>query len=309
MNIKHSAVIVTFADRRHADHFVEELQRAGFKKAEIGIYYPQGRAEEIEEDAVAGAITGGMVGVAAGAVALGLLPGVGPVLAGGLLAGGTAVGATTGGVLGALVGLGIPEDKVRQHEQEFLAGRTVVVVQALLRGGEALDILRRCETTLGIRVPPTLTGGAKSSFLKKLWRGRTAADYCTAGETCLVHGEYEEAVRDFNAAIRLDPHHATAYLDRGLAYEEEGQYQEAISDYDMALRLDPKHALAHVHRGNAWFALADFDQAIYDYTEAIHLDPDLAVAYYHRGLVFQEKGYADEAKADEETALRLVRKC
>jgi hypothetical protein len=57
--------------------------------------------------------------------------------------GGAAAGATAGGVLGALLGLGIPEEQARQYEQEFLAGRTVVVVQAAGRAAEALAILRR----------------------------------------------------------------------------------------------------------------------------------------------------------------------
>jgi len=163
MNAKQniSAVIATFADHRHADHFVDELKRAGFKSDEIEVHYAHGRGENIEEEAVVGAISGGMLGAAAGAVATGLIPGVGPLVAGGVLAGvlgGTAAGVTTGGVIGALVGLGVPEEKARQHEQEFLAGRTLVLVQAVLRGGEALAILRRCEKTLGIRVPPTPDG-------------------------------------------------------------------------------------------------------------------------------------------------------
>ena len=310
MNVKQdiSAVIATFADRQHADHFVDELKRAGFKDDEIEVHYPHGRGEVVEEDAVAGAVTGGIVGAAAGAVATGLIPGVGPLVATGILAGvlgGTVAGATTGGVVGALIGVGVPEEKARRHEQEFLAGRTLVVVQALLRGGEALAILRRCEKTLDIRVRPTLTGGAKRSFLKKLWRGRTAADYCTEGETYLDQGEYDKAISDFSEAIHLNPHNATAYLERGLAYLDEGQYGEAISDFDMAIRLDPNHALAHVYRGNAWFALDGFHQAIHDYTEAIHLDPDFALAYHCRSLAHAERGHREQAEADQEKALQL----
>ena len=89
MNVKQemSAVIATFANRRHAEHFVDELKRAGFQTKEIEVHSPQGRGEDIEEDAVAGAITGGMVRAAAGAVATGSIPGVGPLVAGGLVAG------------------------------------------------------------------------------------------------------------------------------------------------------------------------------------------------------------------------------
>jgi hypothetical protein len=146
-NKQMTAVIATFADRRQADHYVGELRRAGFRDGEIGVLAPGDGQTQAEEGAAAGALAGGALGACAGAVATGLIPGVGPVLAAGLLAGvlgGAAVGAAAGGVVGALAGLGVPEEDARRCEREFLAGRTVVVVQALARGAEALEILRRC---------------------------------------------------------------------------------------------------------------------------------------------------------------------
>lgn len=145
-----TAVIATFASRRHADRFVEELRRAGFGDEEVGVLAPHGPADETkaEEGAVVGAVSGGALGALAGAVATGLIPGVGPVLAVGLLAGvvgGAVTGAAAGGVVGALVGLGVPEAAARRYEQEVQAGRTLVVVQAPGRSGEALTVLRRCE--------------------------------------------------------------------------------------------------------------------------------------------------------------------
>jgi tetratricopeptide (TPR) repeat protein len=59
-----------------------------------------------------------------------------------------------------------------------------------------------------------------------------------------------------------------------LAYEAEGRLQEAISDYDLALRIDPNDAETYLHRGDAWFGLAEFDRAIHDSTEALQLAPD-----------------------------------
>jgi hypothetical protein len=149
-NKQTTAVIATFADRRRADRFVEQLRQAGFRDDEIGVTAPAGYAADTkaEEGAVAGAVTGGTLGALAGAVATGLIPGIGRVVVAGLLAGvlgGATAGAAAGGLLGALVGLGIPEAEARRYEQEFLAGRTLVVVQAVGRGAEALAILRRCE--------------------------------------------------------------------------------------------------------------------------------------------------------------------
>jgi hypothetical protein len=147
-----TAVIATFAARHPADHFIEELRQAGFRDNEIGVMaiHEESTGTKTEAGAAAGVLAGGALGAFAGAVATGLIPGIGPVIAAGLLAGvlgGAAAGATAGGILGALIGLGIPEEEARRHEQEFLAGRTLVVVQAVGRGAEALAILRRCQDT------------------------------------------------------------------------------------------------------------------------------------------------------------------
>ena len=147
-----TVLIGTFPDRARAQHFVEELRRAGFREDQIGVATPgeEKPTSEASNAALAGALTGGTMGVLAGVAlaAAGLLPGVGPVLAGGLLLGsleGAAVGAATGGLLGGLLSLGIPEEQARRYEGHLLAGRTLVAVKAFARCPEALEILHRCE--------------------------------------------------------------------------------------------------------------------------------------------------------------------
>lgn len=147
-----TCVIGVFSDRAKAERFVKDLHQAGFQDDQIGIASPQleETADHTEEGAAAGVIAGGALGALAGAAATGLIPGVGPVIATGLMTGilgGAAAGATTGGALGALVGMGVPEDEAHHYESEFLAGRTLVVVQG--DDGnlpKALAILRRYDT-------------------------------------------------------------------------------------------------------------------------------------------------------------------
>jgi hypothetical protein len=141
-----TALIASFHDRRQAERFLDELKHAGFRPEEYGLVAPHDEETPVEEGAIAGAITGGSVGLVAGAAATGLVPGIGPIVAGGLLTGllgGAAAGATAGGILGALIGIGVPEDQAHKHADEFLAGRVLVVVQAVGRGAEALAIVNR----------------------------------------------------------------------------------------------------------------------------------------------------------------------
>src|SRR2546421_11896866 len=105
-----TVLIGSFADRARAQHFIEELRRAGFREDQIGVATPGAEepAHPVGDSALAGALTGGTMGVLAGIAlaAAGLLPGVGPVLAGGLVArplGGGAGGGPACGLLGGPV--------------------------------------------------------------------------------------------------------------------------------------------------------------------------------------------------------------
>lgn len=146
-----TVLITTFQHRTDAERFVDALKKANFTEDEIGVLTlaDHESATEAGEGAAAGAIAGGALGAFAGAIATGLIPGVGPVIAAGLLAGlagGAAAGAAAGGLVGALIGMGIPEEEAHQYASHLREGRTLVVVRAPQRYGEALDILRTFAT-------------------------------------------------------------------------------------------------------------------------------------------------------------------
>lgn len=65
--------------------------------------------------------------------------------------------------------------------------------------------------------------------------------------------DYDKAIADFSALIRLDPKNAAVYGDRGLAYRKKGDLDRAIADYTDAIRIDPKYARAFNDRGTAYF--------------------------------------------------------
>ena len=102
--------------------------------------------------------------------------------------------------------------------------------------------------------------------------------------------ECDRALADFDAAIRLDPRHAQAYISRGCAHATRGEHDRAIADYDAAIRLDPGCARAYSNRGLAHFARGEFDRAIADYGEVIRLDPHNAHAYNDRGNAYRARG-------------------
>ena len=59
---------------------------------------------------------------------------------------------------------------------------------------------------------------------------------------CLPHAMAvgsARAIADFDKAIALRSHFASAYVNRGAAYENKGDKEPAIADFRKALEIDP----------------------------------------------------------------------
>ena len=88
---------------------------------------------------------------------------------------------------------------------------------------------------------------------------------------------HQEAVAECTEAIRLDPDHPHARIERGDLKSRQGQYEGAIADYDQAIRLDPRNAEAYLNRSLEKSELGRHDEAIADLDRAMRLDRALAV--------------------------------
>lgn len=99
---------------------------------------------------------------------------------------------------------------------------------------------------------------------------------------------------------------AEAYLKRGEAFAGAHKYDQAIADYDMAIRLRPDYAEAYNDRGHAYhWKGGNGDRAIADFTRAIELRPDYPTAYNNRGVVYMAGGHAVRGIPDFDRALEL----
>ncbi|MBP3959530.1 tetratricopeptide repeat protein [Gemmata sp. G18] len=134
---------------------------------------------------------------------------------------------------------------------------------------------------------------------------RSALAYCNRGLAWHAKKDYDQAISDFNDAIRLAPDDAHRYCYRGHSWEKKKHYEKAIADYSTAIRLDPSVADFYFNRGHAWEGKKGYDEAIRDYTAAIRLNPNEAFYYFLRGSVWSDKGEYDKAISDYDEAIRL----
>lgn len=119
-------------------------------------------------------------------------------------------------------------------------------------------------------------------------------------------GRDDLALADFDAAIRVDPHFADAYANRGDLNRDAGRHERAVTDYGTAIWLKPKFAHAYLGRGRSLFAIRQWNRAIADFDAFLRQRPNGAAGYYYRGLVFEAKGVRALAEADFRQALKLA---
>jgi tetratricopeptide (TPR) repeat protein len=126
------------------------------------------------------------------------------------------------------------------------------------------------------------------------------------GWASLQHGDFRDAIREFDLAISLDPTDSYAFIARGNAYAELKQFEQAFADYERALARDPRSVPAHYNRGRTLQDVGDTVRAIADFDAALRLRPGYVPALHSRGIALQTLGESGRAIADFRQALSLA---
>ncbi|MSP68063.1 MAG: tetratricopeptide repeat protein, partial [Alphaproteobacteria bacterium] len=115
--------------------------------------------------------------------------------------------------------------------------------------------------------------------------------------------DHATAVRCYRDALRLDPDHADACNNLGVALRAIGRIEAAVAAYRRALALNPNNAGAHSNLGNALRALGRFGEAEVEHRAALALKPDYVEATYNLGLVFRDQARYQDALVHIEAAI------
>lgn len=113
-----------------------------------------------------------------------------------------------------------------------------------------------------------------------------------------------EARKEFEAELRLNPHHAGALLDMGTTYLYEHQPARALSYLLRAGKLDPANDNAHEFIGIAYLQLGKYTQAETELQKALDSDRDGKV-HFQLGKVYQALGQKQKAKQEFAVAAKL----
>jgi len=105
----------------------------------------------------------------------------------------------------------------------------------------------------------------------------------------LEKGEIQKAVYHYNKAISIN-NYSAAYYNLGVICYRLGQPQQAIDNFNQAIRLTPDYAAAYYNLGIIYYALGQQQRAIENYDKAIRIMPNHANAYNNRAFIYLNMG-------------------
>jgi tetratricopeptide (TPR) repeat protein len=125
------------------------------------------------------------------------------------------------------------------------------------------------------------------------------------GVVLAQEGRLDEAITQYQEALRVWPRAATAHVNLGDAFAQQGRFAEAIRHYQRALGIVPDYALALENMGKALAALGRDDEAAASYEQTLRFDPSRSGAHLNLAILLVRRGRVDEGWRHYVTALTL----
>lgn len=138
--------------------------------------------------------------------------------------------------------------------------------------------------------------------------GLTGADMARArlglGLALRKQGDVDTAIAEFTKSIETNAT-AAALNERGIANVQKGRINDAIADFDAAIKSDGKLGDAFNNRAYTFYKLGKRKEALADAERAVALLPDKAYVWDTRGAIQEAMGNTRDAISDYEKAVSL----
>jgi serine/threonine protein kinase/Tfp pilus assembly protein PilF len=118
--------------------------------------------------------------------------------------------------------------------------------------------------------------------------------------------DWEAAGRSLERVLSLNPGDAMSHGQHGFFCLNRRKFEEAIREINKSLELDPLMPLYYAWSACAYWSAGRFDEALQQFTRVLEIDPHLGLAYFHAGMAYSLKGLLDEAVETLEKGQKLA---
>jgi stress-induced-phosphoprotein 1 len=118
------------------------------------------------------------------------------------------------------------------------------------------------------------------------------------GNALFQKGDYPNALKHYNEAIKRNPENHVLYSNRAACYQKLMEFNKVIEDCDTCLKMDPKFIKAYLRKGAALVAMREFGRAQRAYEDALSIDPNSREAREGLSNCYRQND-EDPAKARE----------
>jgi tetratricopeptide (TPR) repeat protein len=118
-------------------------------------------------------------------------------------------------------------------------------------------------------------------------------------------GRPDEAYRDFDTLVDLDPYYTDYLSERAKVSRKRGDVRAALADYDRAVAMGPPFPELYYNRGTARLELDDVDGALADFDFVLEMEPDDVDTRLSRADTYLRTGDLAAARADAVEGLTL----
>jgi tetratricopeptide (TPR) repeat protein len=132
-----------------------------------------------------------------------------------------------------------------------------------------------------------------------------ARGYNNRGTFLSIEEKNDQALKDFNKAIALEPLYADAFHNRGIHFKNDNKYDQALNDFSKAIDLKPNYVEAFNNRGTVYNIVEKYELALKDFQKAIELRPNNTKAYFNSGIVYQKLEQPEKAIASFSKAIEI----
>ena len=137
----------------------------------------------------------------------------------------------------------------------------------------------------------------------------TAAEWLEQGNRFAKEGLYSQAVDAYNQSLRLDALNAKVFTYRGIALQHQGAHNDAMRDFEQAISINPNESAAWQGTAATYIELGQYRPAIKAADKAIELpqtgDDKIENAYLLRGFALNRLELYDDALLAFDKAIEI----